>query len=73
MAKREGQKLKLLYLRDYLVENTDEKHMASVQDMIDFLASKDIRAERKSIYDGEWSDRRTKWLLQSYDIRLVRD
>lgn len=51
MAKSEGQKLKLLYLRDYLRQNTDEAHPASVQDMIDFLASKEIRAERKSIYD----------------------
>ena len=51
MAKSERQKLKLLYLRDYLQENTDEKHPVTVQELIDFLATKDIRAERKSIYD----------------------
>lgn len=51
MAKSERQKLKLLYLRDYLRQNTDEAHPASVQELIDYLASKDIRAERKSIYD----------------------
>ncbi len=51
MAKSEGQKLKLLYLRDYLRENTDEKHPASIQDLIDFLESKGIHAERKSLYD----------------------
>lgn len=51
MAKSENQKLKLLYLRDFLRQNTDEKHPASVQRLIDFLASKDVRAERKSIYD----------------------
>ncbi len=51
MAKSENQKLKLLYLRDFLRQNTDEAHTASVQRMIDYLASKDVRAERKSIYD----------------------
>lgn len=51
MAKSERQKLKLLYLRDYLRQNTDEAHPATVQQLIDFLDSKDIRAERKSIYD----------------------
>lgn len=51
MPKSEGQKLKLLYLRDYLCKNTDEAHPASMQSIIDHLAAKDIRAERKSIYD----------------------
>lgn len=51
MAKSENQKLKLLYLRDFLRQNTDEAHPATVQRLIDYLASKDIRAERKSIYD----------------------
>jgi len=51
MAKSENQKLKLLYLRDYLRRNTDEQHPATVQQMIDYLASRDVRAERKSIYD----------------------
>ena len=51
MAKSENQKLKLLYLRDFLRQNTDERHPASVQRLIDYLASKDVRAERKSIYD----------------------
>lgn len=51
MAKSEKQKLKLLYLRDFLRQNTDEAHPASVQRLIDYLASKDVRAERKSIYD----------------------
>lgn len=51
MARSEGQKLKLLYLRDYLRQNTDEAHPASVSKLIEYLAGKDIRAERKSIYD----------------------
>lgn len=51
MPKSERQKLKLLYLRDYLCKNTDEMHPASVQKLIDYLAVQDIQAERKSIYD----------------------
>lgn len=51
MAKSENQKLKLLYLRDYLRQSTDAAHPVTVQKLIDFLASKDIHAERKSIYD----------------------
>ena len=35
MAKSENQKLKLLYLRDYLRQNTDEKHPAKVQALVD--------------------------------------
>jgi len=51
MPKSKQQKLKLLYLRDYLRRNTDEAHPASISELIDHLASKGIRAERKSIYD----------------------
>ena len=50
MAKSEGQKLKLLYLQDYLLNQTDEAHPVSVAGLIDFLAGKGIPAERKSIY-----------------------
>lgn len=65
MAKSEGQKLKLLYLRDYLRQNTDEKHPASMQMILDHLALKGIRAERKSIYD----DLR---LLSDYGMKICR-
>lgn len=51
MAKSSLQKLKLLYLRDYLQKNTDETHPARVPELIEFLAEQGIRAERKSIYD----------------------
>ena len=51
MAKQSGQKLKLLYLNRYFLENTDENHTATVADIIDYLASVGISAERKSIYD----------------------
>jgi len=51
MAKSPNQKLKLLYLRDFLLESTDDNHPATIKDMIDMLASHDIQAERKSLYD----------------------
>lgn len=50
MAKSSGQKLKLLYLKDYLLKYSDENHPVSVQDMITHLQGHGISAERKSIY-----------------------
>ena len=51
MAKSANQKMRLLYLMRYLNENTDEAHPATVAEMIAYLASLDIHAERKTIYD----------------------
>ena len=50
MPKSENQKLKLLYLVQYLMEKTDENHMVSTADIIAHLAANGISAERKSIY-----------------------
>ncbi len=49
--KSSQQKLKLIYLMQILLENTDEDHLYTVQDMIDALAARGVTAERKSIYD----------------------
>ena len=43
-------KLKLLYLAQFLQEQTDEEHPKTVQDMLAYLERYDITAERKSIY-----------------------
>lgn len=51
MAKSVNQKLKLFYILQILMENTDEEHVLSTQDIIDKLAANDIKAERKTIYD----------------------
>ena len=51
MARSANQKLKLLYLCRILMEQTDEDHPLSVQELIAQLAQYDIQAERKSIYD----------------------
>ncbi len=50
MAKSANQKLKLLYLRQLLLERSDEDHPISTQALIDALESLGITAERKSIY-----------------------
>lgn len=51
MPRSSNQKLKLLYLMQYLLEKTDEEHTVTVSDMIEMLEKYDIKAERKSIYD----------------------
>lgn len=51
MAKTSNQKLKLLYLKKMLLEKTDESNTVTIKDMISYLASQGISAERKSIYD----------------------
>lgn len=50
MAKGANQKLKMLYLLDILMKNTDENHPMSMKGIIDSLAKVDVAAERKSIY-----------------------
>lgn len=45
------QKLKLLYLMQILLEQTDEEHTITVPQMIEELSKRGISAERKSIYD----------------------
>ena len=51
MARSANQKLKRLYLYRILMEQTDEDHPLTVQELITQLAQYDIQAERKSIYD----------------------
>lgn len=51
MPRSANQKLKLLYLAQYLAQESDEAHPLSVRQLIDHLALHGIAAERKSIYD----------------------
>lgn len=51
MSKSSRQKMKLIFLRDYLLKNTDENHSVTVKDIITYLEECGISAERKSIYD----------------------
>jgi len=51
MPKSENQKQKLLHIAKYLMENTDANHAVSTPQLIEYLASQGIKAERKSIYN----------------------
>ncbi len=50
MAKGENQKLKLLYLKKIFMEETDDSHALSLQDIISRLNAYGISANRKTIY-----------------------
>ena len=51
MARSANQKLKLLVIRDFLLRFSDQDHPVTIPQIIGELARRDIRAERKSIYD----------------------
>lgn len=51
MPKGTKQKFKLIYIVKYLLENTDENHKVTMADILNYLESQDITAERKGIYD----------------------
>ena len=50
MPKSENQKLKILYIAKYFLENSDENHYVTASDIIDHLNDYGIVAERRSIY-----------------------
>lgn len=50
MPKGTNQKLKLIYIIKYLMENTDENHKVTMADILRYLEGYEISAERKSIY-----------------------
>ena len=51
MARSPYQKLKPLYIMNYLLQNTDEEHPVTIKQIIGYLEAQGISAERKSIYD----------------------
>ena len=65
MPKSVYQKLKLLALRDLLLQKTDEEHPLSISEIIEELQKSGIRAERKSLYDD-------LELLRLYGLDIIR-
>lgn len=65
MAKSSFQKLKILYVMDYLLRHSDENHPVSVSQLIAELAAHGVSAERKSIYDDLES-------LRDYGLDIVQ-
>lgn len=51
MAKSYNQKLKIVYIMDFLKSHSDEDHLVRTADIIAHLEANGIRAERKTIYD----------------------
>lgn len=66
MAKSENQKLKLLYIMEKLINDTDENHGITTQEIIEYLNLYDINAERKSIYDDIDS-------LKKYGMDIIQE
>ncbi len=67
MPRKEGQKLKLLYIVKILEEQTDENHSISTAELISRLEALGISAERRSIYDDI-----SKLMDFGYDIVQVQ-
>ena len=50
MPRSSFQKLKIIYIMEYLLKNSDEEHAVTTNQIIAYLKSHDITAERKTIY-----------------------
>lgn len=50
MAKGSNQKMKIIYLMQLFTEKTDATHYITMVEILNYLSSNDISAERKSIY-----------------------
>ena len=57
-------RLRLLYVMEMILENTDETHGLSMKDIIQSLAERGIAGERKSIYEDIHA-------LQEYGLNIV--
>ena len=64
MARMENQKLKILLIKDYLEQNTDADHPATIHDLMNWLENRGVHAERKSIY-------RDLEMLEEYGCDLI--
>ena len=69
MARSANQKLKCLYLRQFLLQNPDEEPPATIPQMVEYLARHDIPAERKSLYDD--IDALRQWGLDVEYLSLI--
>lgn len=84
MAREGNQKLKIMYLMKFLLEQTDEMHSVTMPEILAYLDGEGIRAERKSIYDdieclrqygldiiGEKKDRNFCYYIGRRDFELA--
>lgn len=52
MPRDDSQNLKLLYMKDFFEECTDEDHPAKTPDILAYLEEHGVKMERKSVYPG---------------------
>lgn len=64
MARTEGQKLGLLYVKDYLERNSREDHPVSAQELTAHLESRGITCDRRTVYANVRA-------LQEYGMDIV--
>lgn len=65
MARASAQKLKILYVLQFLYQYSDEDHPVSMKQIIEFLENRGIPAERKSVYSDIEA-------LQLYGMDIIR-
>lgn len=64
MARSDKQRVRILYILDYLQKNSHEKHPVRANDLIDMLDRNDIPCDRKTIYTDIAA-------LQEYGVDIV--
>ena len=67
MAKTSNQKVRLLIMRDLLLQETDEEHRLTIPRFLQRLEARGIQVERKSLYDDIEALRES-----GLDVHLVR-
>lgn len=65
MVRLENQKQKLLLLKDFMEQRTDEEHPATMQEILSWMDQHGVSAERKSVY----GDLQT---LEEYGMDILR-
>ena len=74
MAKTHGQRLKILYILDFLKRESDEEHPVTAKDICEFLDSQGISSERKSVYaDIDLNYKGNSFRPTSFDITYYID
>ena len=58
-------KQRLIHLYRYLLENTDEDHQVTTNDLVEFLKKEDANASRKTVKDD------IEILIQNTDVGIV--
>lgn len=65
MSRTENQKLKLLVIKEYLEQNSDEAHPVTTNELLQYLEQRGIHAERKSLY-------RDIQCLEDFGVDIIR-